>query len=129
MKASCRPGAHEPASVPLRNQGLEFSRCRRCARDLIRSNGRSWRTVPNGFRVIWPTPRTPAATGRAIVPAAASPASPPKPGRITAALELAAIGLRGIAHVLAEYLRARPAPSRRELPVWIVPAGPPLGQN
>ena len=39
-----------------RNQGFEFSTCRRCGRDMIRSaepRASKWKPVPAGFRVIW----------------------------------------------------------------------------
>ena len=39
-----------------RNQGFDFSTCRRCGRDMIRSaepRASKWKPVPAGFRVIW----------------------------------------------------------------------------
>ena len=48
----CRFQGHEAASATVRNQGLEFGRCRHCRRDLVRT-GRRWRDVPTGFRVVW----------------------------------------------------------------------------
>src|SRR3954470_16535074 len=52
MGNKCISGSHSPSSRITRNQGFEFAQCRHCARDLIRSN-RSWKTVPEGFRVVW----------------------------------------------------------------------------
>jgi hypothetical protein len=52
MARTCATGLHSPAPAIVHNQGFEFSRCRHCACDLIRSN-RRWRTVPRGFRVVW----------------------------------------------------------------------------
>jgi hypothetical protein len=52
MANKCSSDRHSPTSHIVRNQGFEFSQCRHCTCDLIRSN-RSWKTVPNGFRVVW----------------------------------------------------------------------------
>ena len=52
MPRSCSPGFHSPSPTVVRNQGFEFSHCRHCGQDLIRSN-RRWRTVPRGFRIVW----------------------------------------------------------------------------
>lgn len=48
----CNFQGHEAASGTVRNQGLEFGRCRHCRRDLVRT-GQRWRAVPRGFRVAW----------------------------------------------------------------------------
>jgi hypothetical protein len=58
MARSCTSGRHSPAHPIVRNQGFDFSHCRHCACDLIRSD-RSWRTVPRGFRVVWRGPERP----------------------------------------------------------------------
>lgn len=52
MGLRCRSGHHVPAPDGVRNQGFEFSHCRMCRCDLVRSN-RNWKAVPNGFRVVW----------------------------------------------------------------------------
>jgi hypothetical protein len=52
MGNKCISGSHSPSSRITRNQGFEFAQCRHCACDLIRSN-RRWKTVPEGFRVVW----------------------------------------------------------------------------
>jgi hypothetical protein len=52
MRLHCIAGLHDVAPGEVRNQGLEFSHCRSCGRDMIRSR-RHWRTVPKGFRVVW----------------------------------------------------------------------------
>jgi hypothetical protein len=52
MGSKCISGNHAPSSRITRNQGFEFAQCRHCACDLIRSN-RRWKTVPEGFRVVW----------------------------------------------------------------------------
>ena len=56
MSLPCRLSIHTAAPLAFRNQGFEFSKCRRCSRDMIRSAESSeakWRTVPAGFRVDW----------------------------------------------------------------------------
>ena len=52
MARTCASGRHSPGNPIVRNQGFDFSHCRHCACDLIRSD-RQWRTVPRGFRVVW----------------------------------------------------------------------------
>lgn len=52
MGLRCISGRHAAAPGEVRNQGFDFSRCRRCGRDMVRSGG-SWRLVPAGFRVVW----------------------------------------------------------------------------
>jgi hypothetical protein len=52
MARSCSTGLHSPSTDVVRNQGFDFTQCRHCRRDLIRSK-RRWRTVPGGFRVAW----------------------------------------------------------------------------
>ncbi len=102
MSTQCTAGKHDAAPGAVRNQGFEFSRCRRCGRDLIRSNAK-WTTVPTGFRVVWrrhaPTPRENAAQLLLNLPAAgralALPAGRQRPAsRLAAALEALLIGLR-----------------------------------
>jgi hypothetical protein len=114
MSLTCTRGKHEAAERAVRNQGLEFSRCRRCGRDLVRS-GRSWRGVPRGFRVVWrsaaPAPLEASAfqhlldlpsIGRAL----ALLERPRRRGAVIVALELALIALRGLGLALAARFRA-----------------------
>lgn len=52
MHILCHAGRHNARPSTLRNQGLFFSTCSRCERDLIRGDGR-WKRVARGFRVVW----------------------------------------------------------------------------
>lgn len=135
MRARCIVG-HVAAAGGLRNQGFEFSQCRNCGRDMVRS-GRAWRTVPRGFRVAWRlvTPRPAAIDASQLLldlppacPALAMPmpvftpltaqAMAPtrsRPHRRRAGwLDLAALALRLLTINAADRLRAwrswRPAP-------------------
>lgn len=131
---SCLAGRHQAESRRVRNQGLEFGRCRACDQDLVRSR-RAWRTVPRGFRVVWR--RGP---GIGAVPSAAQllfdlPASgralalraAPKRAkrRIAVAVELVALGTRVLAWALADRVRAwarsLAAPRRRPQPMPRLP--------
>ncbi len=56
MTLLCSLSSHDAVPVELENQGFQFSRCRRCHRDLIRSAASpaaEWQTIPAGFRVAW----------------------------------------------------------------------------
>lgn len=56
MSLLCRLSIHAAAPEAFRNQGFEFSKCRHCGRDMIRSAESpetKWQTVPAGFRVDW----------------------------------------------------------------------------
>lgn len=56
MSLLCRLSIHAAAPQAFRNQGFEFSKCRHCGRDMIRSAESpetKWQTVPAGFRVDW----------------------------------------------------------------------------
>lgn len=112
MKLRCYAGRHAAAPGEVRNQGFEFSHCRRCGSDLVRSAHR-WRTVPKGFRVVWKQrPGQPAelsarqflmdlpATGRSLVPSADKVRS--RPSDIVV---LAALGLRYLLWLAGERLR------------------------
>ncbi|HVQ10072.1 MAG TPA: hypothetical protein VMS43_16735 [Allosphingosinicella sp.] len=104
------------------NQGFEFGRCRKCGRDLVRS-GRAWRTIPPGFRVVWRGDPPGAAVTSAAqlklkldldLPERRLPAAPERPqSRLAAGLDLALLGLRGLAAMIADRARlwsqARPA--------------------
>lgn len=122
MTLSCHDGKHVALPQPIRNQGFDFGRCRRCGRDMVRSR-RAWRAVPDGFQVVWR--RDP--PGKVETSAAQlklnleehglSPASPVPfergRRRLATAAELLVLGLRGLASAMAErarlWLRTRPA--------------------
>ena len=135
MDRTCTRGKHDVAANWVRNQGLEFGRCARCGRDLIRSR-HQWRTVPQGFRVVWSR----SAPGSEALDAGQLPLDLPADGRALAlrmprrernallvALELAMLGLRGIAGALAVRAKlwagAMTAPRRRADPVLQLRAG------
>jgi hypothetical protein len=52
MAVLCMIGRHRALPRHVRNQGFDFGSCRRCRRALVRS-GRTWRSIPKGFRVVW----------------------------------------------------------------------------
>jgi len=52
MQFLCLAGAHAPHPSKGQNQGLHFSSCRRCGRDMVRSEAK-WKPVPDGFRIVW----------------------------------------------------------------------------
>ena len=56
MSMLCALGGHEAASDEVYNGGYYFSRCRRCAKDMIRC-GAAWQMVPSGHRVVWKSGR------------------------------------------------------------------------
>ena len=56
MKSACRLLGHSVAPKIVENRGFQFSRCRRCRCDMIRSTARSsskWVSVPSDLRVTW----------------------------------------------------------------------------
>lgn len=129
MGRICIRGRHEVAAAGrVRNQGLEFGRCGRCNRDLIRSR-HQWRAVPQGFRVVWRR----SAPGGAELDTAQLLLDLPTVGRalalraqrernaILVALELAMLGIRGLGGALASRVRlwagAMMAPRRGTVPV------------
>lgn len=57
MSILCSLGKHEATANSIWNNGFYFSRCRRCAREIIR-NREGWRPVPKGYQVVW-KPRRP----------------------------------------------------------------------
>lgn len=135
MDRTCMRGKHDVAANGVRNQGLEFGRCGRCGRDLIRSR-HQWRTVPQGFRVVWRR----SAPGSDAPDPGQLPLDLPAAGRALAlrlprrernallvALELAMLGLRGMAGALALraklWVAAMTAPRRRADPVLQLSAG------
>lgn len=89
MKLSCLIGRHSPQPSAVKNQGLTFSRCAGCERDLVRSRGR-WQEVPKGFRVVW---RSADSTGKV---AGAGPAPVPPAGSVAGEGTLAHLGMLGI---------------------------------
>jgi hypothetical protein len=58
MKMRCRLAGHAPGERRASNGKLRFARCRHCGDDLVSSlEGRDWRSVPAGYRVVWkPSP-------------------------------------------------------------------------
>lgn len=112
MGMRCIAGRHTAAPGGVRNQGFDFSRCRRCGRDMVRTSSR-WRPVPRGFRVVWKRGPDQAvlsarqflldlpATGRSLVLA---------PGRMrrgpSELLQLGLIGLRYLMASAGERFRA-----------------------
>jgi len=113
MAPTCTAGEHQPASVPVRNQGFEFSSCRRCRRDIVRSRG-AWRNVPPGFRVVWrrgpPDPAVSAAQLQLNLPASGRGLALSAPARrqqrrAALAVELAMLGARCLAWKLADRVR------------------------
>ncbi len=122
MRLSCPDRKHVALPRPIRNQGFDFGRCRRCGRDMVRSR-RAWRAVPEGFQVVWrrePPGKMEASAAQLklnLEEHRLSPASPASFGRgrrrLATAAELFVLGLRGLASVVAErarlWLRTRPA--------------------
>jgi hypothetical protein len=120
MSISCGERNHVALARPIRNQGFEFGRCRKCGRDLVRSR-RAWRTVPPGFRVVWR--RGPPGAGdtsaaqlklKLDLPENRPPSAPGRSqSRLAVAVELAVLGARGLTAAIAErtrlWLRTRPA--------------------
>ncbi|AJP71424.1 hypothetical protein [Sphingomonas hengshuiensis] len=54
MGILCSVLGHVPVATRHQNQGLEFSVCHHCGRDLIHSIGDGdWVAVPAGFHVVW----------------------------------------------------------------------------
>lgn len=96
MALRCLAGHHAAYPSNLRNQGLYFSSCRNCGRDMVRSRTK-WRRVPSGFRVVW---RPAEQVGHDIMPdapaqAVGRPASvAPRPRRPFGLAELALSGLK-----------------------------------
>ena len=57
LKLLCRLGRHRAGPDPVWNQGYFFSRCTRCAADIVRTPSGRWH-VPVGQKVVW-KPRKP----------------------------------------------------------------------
>jgi hypothetical protein len=56
MKFACHLLGHRAAPHAVANRGFQFSRCRRCRCDMVRSNqpaSSNWTVVPPTFRVAW----------------------------------------------------------------------------
>jgi hypothetical protein len=115
MSLSCPEGKHVALPRPIRNQGFDFGRCRRCGRDMVRSR-RAWRAVPDGFQVVWRRgagPQAPPGAGQLLLDLPASgrelaiPAAPlRRQSRAAAAAELLALGARCLAWAFADRIRA-----------------------
>lgn len=56
MSLMCLLRGHRAAPQETYNGGYWFSRCERCAGDMLRS-GKVWRRVPQGRRVVWKSGR------------------------------------------------------------------------
>jgi hypothetical protein len=52
MSLVCFIQGHSPSEEQIWNRGYSFSKCRRCRRDMIRSDS-EWSVVPRGHRVVW----------------------------------------------------------------------------
>lgn len=52
MSLLCAIVGHKASAKIVRNEGVSFSRCARCAADLVQSEGR-WDMPPAGYRVVW----------------------------------------------------------------------------
>jgi hypothetical protein len=48
----CALAGHRPSPTTIENAGHLFTRCARCAADLIQLQGR-WQSAPSGFRIVW----------------------------------------------------------------------------
>ncbi|HYI47298.1 MAG TPA: hypothetical protein VEX35_02430 [Allosphingosinicella sp.] len=132
MSLSCPEGKHVALPRPIRNQGFDFGRCRRCGRDMVRSS-RAWRAVPDGFQVVWRRgagPQAPPSAAQLLLDLPASgralaiSAAPLKRRRRTAAAaELLALGARALAWAIADRVRVW----LRELRAPPIAARPVLG--
>lgn len=76
MSFACRLKGHDPSPDEICNGPRCFTRCRRCAADLVKQ-GEAWHVVPKGFRVVWPEEPSPAAPPAEEAPAPAPPPLPP----------------------------------------------------
>ncbi|MFN3389642.1 MAG: hypothetical protein ACK40O_11995 [Allosphingosinicella sp.] len=56
MNLLCHAAGHRGLDREIYNGGYFFARCARCKTDFIR-DGRGWRAVPQGHRVVWKTGR------------------------------------------------------------------------
>ena len=117
MSLACLIGRHRARPSAVRNQGLYFSNCARCERDMLRSLG-AWRAVPRGFRVVWRgTDWRGPVTANLPVPSANVAEVPGETAatRLSAIFVMAAAGLRAIAWGAADRFEnwSRRAPARR----------------
>ena len=53
MTIRCSVLGHMAGPTHFHNQGLDFAICHHCGSDLVRSEGKDWAEVPQGFRVVW----------------------------------------------------------------------------
>jgi hypothetical protein len=119
MKLACLLGSHEARASAVRNQGLYFSACLHCERDMVRSLGR-WQKVPKGFRVVWRGAgvRGPIAANLPMpmpAPPARRPAAETR-SRLAALVIMAGAGLRALGWGLRDRvdgLRRNDVPRRR----------------
>lgn len=106
MRPNCAAGSHEAGPRWARNGGLDFGRCRKCRRALVRPRGR-WRTVPKGLRVVWrpaSTTEIQAGATRRLLNRSTRPGR--RKSRLAVAAELAALGAHCLAWALADRLKA-----------------------
>lgn len=112
MSLACRLKGHDPSPDEICNGPRCFTRCRRCAADLVKQ-GDAWHAVPKGFRVVWPTetPEEPAAADQAQpqeeVPTAPPPLPPAAPNPADGALILICDDDPLVADLLSHRLLAR----------------------
>ena len=53
MSLACLLKMHRAAPGEVWNNGLFFSRCACCEKQLIRRRGEAWEEIPKGFKVVW----------------------------------------------------------------------------
>ena len=99
MRLNCIVGNHAPLPPAAANQGFQFSACEHCGRDMVRS-GRSWRAVPQEFRVVWKA----AATAPGHQPGVTRNSHPPLPVPVPGPTPFLS-GLLGVADLVIAALR------------------------
>ena len=126
MSLACLIGRHRARPSAVRNQGLYFSHCARCERDMVRSLG-AWRAVPRGFRVVWRgTDWCGLVTANLPVPSARVAEVPGETAasRLSAIFAMAGAGLRAVAWGAADRIESwrRRALARRRPALLRLPA-------
>jgi hypothetical protein len=53
MSLFCRFGSHIAQAKAIWNDGLYFSKCKRCGTPLVRRASSTWESVPRGYRIVW----------------------------------------------------------------------------
>jgi hypothetical protein len=120
MKLACRFGRHRARASAVRNQGLYFSQCLRCERDMVRSLGR-WRPVPKGFRVVWRSAGAPDPIAVNLPVASRSAAEPAQEfaSRLLAMAAMARAGMCALVWGLGDRLAALRRVSLRRRPALL----------